>query len=302
MFEGFESFAITTQTTPEVVIHGLKRNNPTTQLPPLLLLHGFPQSHHIWHRVIQTQKIFDKYTIILLDLRGYGQSSKPADISAYAKSTMARDCAVVMEHLGCVKFLICAHDRGARVAHKLCVDYPERVQKAIFLDICPTLAMYKNTNFDFAKAYFHWFFLIQKAPLPETLISAAPRKFAELFMGGRQPDGLRIFEESCFDYYVSVLSQPDAVHAMCQDYRASSTLDLEEAEADLATGKRIQCPTMVLWGKNGVIEKCFDALEEWRNVIAEGIELHGHAVEDCGHYIPEQSPGTVVEAISKFLQ
>ncbi|KAK0388743.1 hypothetical protein NLU13_4986 [Sarocladium strictum] len=301
MFNGFEPFAVTTQTNPNIVIHGLKRDNPATRLPPLLLLHGFPQSHHIWHRVVQDPEILDKFTIFVLDLRGYGESSKPAHVSAYAKSAMARDCAVVMEQFGHVKFFVCAHDRGARVTHKLCVDYPDRVQRAILLDICPTLAMYTKTDFDFAKAYFHWFFLIQEAPLPETLISGKPREFAQLFMGGRQPDGLDIFDKSCFDYYVSVLSRPEAVQAMCQDYRASSTLDLEEAKQDLASDRRIRCPLMVLWGKNGVIEKSFDALEEWRAVMADGAVLNGYPVEDCGHYIPEQSPGKVTQAILDFF-
>ena len=212
---------------------------------------------------------------------------------------MAKDCAHVMQELGFSSYFICAHDRGARVAHKLLVDYPDRVKKAIFLDICPTLAMYSKTDLEFAKAYFHWFFLIQPAPLPETLISQNPRRFAELFMGGRHA-GLGVFEKECWEEYVSVLEREEAVHAMCDDYRASESLDLEEAREDLSSGKRIKCPIRVLWGKFGVIEKCFDALAEWRSVAESGVDVSGHGVS-CGHYIPEEAPDTVVENIKEFF-
>ncbi|KAJ9157922.1 Fluoroacetate dehalogenase [Pleurostoma richardsiae] len=298
MFEGFDAFTITTQREPLIFISGLKSGGSFSPLPPLLLLHGFPQNHRIWHRV--APQLTGKYTVVILDLRGYGESSKPGDLSAYAKSAMARDCAVVMEQLGFKSFYVCAHDRGARVTHKLCVDFPERVRKAIILDICPTLAMYTSTDFEFAKAYFHWFFLIQKEPLPETLISGSPRRFAELFMGGRQPRGLQIFDQESFASYVKVLEDPVAVHAMCQDYRASATLDLDEARDDLNNGKLVRCPLRVLWGKHGVIEKCFDAMKEWRAVTEEGINVDGHSL-DSGHYIPEQVPDDVMFNILEFL-
>ncbi|KAL1874747.1 hypothetical protein VTK73DRAFT_224 [Phialemonium thermophilum] len=301
LFPGFEPFTVTTQQEPLVTISGLRSGDSSSSaLPPLLLLHGFPQSHHIWHRV--AAGLVDKFTIVIADLRGYGDSSKPGhDVAQYAKSAMARDCVAVMKHFGFTdSFFVCAHDRGARVAHKLCVDFPQLVRKAIFLDICPTLAMYTTTDFEFARSYFHWFFLIQKEPLPETLISAAPRRFAELFMGGRQADGLRIFEEECFEYYVKVLSDPAAVHSMCQDYRASATLDLDEARKDLAEGRLVRCPLRVLWGRHGVIEKRFDALKEWRAVTAEGVPVDGHAVES-GHYVPEHVPNDVIANITEFF-
>ncbi|KAK2012019.1 alpha/beta-hydrolase [Colletotrichum eremochloae] len=300
MFEGFQSFTVTTQASPEVTIYGIKSGDSSSALPPLLLLHGFPQSHHMWHRV--AEQLVEQYTVILIDIRGYGKSSKPDDVASYAKSAMARDCVSVMDDLGYVNkpFFVCAHDRGARVAHKLCVDFPDRVRKAIFLDICPTLVMYKTTNFEFAKAYFHWFFLIQQEPLPENLINASPRPFLELFMGGRQPKALEIFDKDNFEYYASVMEQPAAVHSMCNDYRASATLDLEEAEADLKAGKLIQSPLMVLWGKHGVIEKCFEAIKEWQKVTSKDVLVKGSSV-DSGHYIPEQAPGDVVKAITEFL-
>ncbi|OAL40661.1 hypothetical protein AYO20_00397 [Fonsecaea nubica] len=298
MFEGFETFDITTQTTPEVRIHGVQSKGGGRNLPPLLLLHGFPQTHHIWDAV--SNRLRSKFDIVALDLRGYGESSSPSDLSNYAKSAMARDCVKVMETLGFDSFFICAHDRGARVAHKLCVDFPDRVRRAIFLDICPTLAMYTSTNFEFARSYFHWFFLIQKEPLPETLISQNPRRFAELFMGGRQTSGLDIFQPECFDRYVRNLGDPAIVHAMCQDYRASASLDMDEAREDVENNRLIQCPLTVLWGRHGVIEKCFDAVSEWKRVTAANVPVEGHSI-DSGHYIPEQAPDEVVMAIETFF-
>jgi pimeloyl-ACP methyl ester carboxylesterase len=300
MFDNFESFAITTTSNPDVTINGLKSGDASSSKPALLLLHGFPQTLHIWHRV--TPRILDKYTLVLIDIRGYGKSSKPEDVSAYAKSAMARDCIDVMDALGHTDpFFVCAHDRGARVAHKLAVDYPDRVRKLILLDICPTLAMYAKTDFDFAKAYFHWFFLIQKEPLPETLINAKPRELAEMFMGGRQGDGLSIFEPECFELYAKNLEDPATVHAMCNDYRAGATLDLDEARDDLKNGRKIRSPLLVLWGAHGVIEKCFDAIQEWKDVTEDGVSVEGRSVES-GHYIPEQNPDEVVSAILQFLK
>lgn len=300
MFDGFEPFRIVTSTDPEVTIAGI-RSTGNKDLPALLLLHGFPQTHHIWHRV--APQLTGSYNIVLPDLRGYGASSKPRDdVSKYAKSAMARDCIAVMDGLGLgdAPFLVCAHDRGARVAHKLCVDHPDRVRKAIFLDICPTLAMYEATNLELAKSYFHWFFLIQRSPLPETLILGSPRQLAEMFMGGRQSDGTAIFAPEAFEVYVGGLSDPDTVHGMCQDYRASVTLDMEEQRRDLKEGRHIKSPLRVLWGKVGVIEKAFDALAEWRKVTDKGVSVDGHVV-DSGHYIPEQAPDVVVAEIRDFL-
>ncbi|KAG9252634.1 Alpha/Beta hydrolase protein [Emericellopsis atlantica] len=299
LFPGFTPFSLQTSRDPPITIHGLQSGSSSTNLPPLLLVHGFPQSYHIWHRI--APKLTEEFNVVLIDIRGYGASSKPADVACYAKSAMARDCIQVMDQLGYTgHFSVCAHDRGARVTHKLCVDYPDRVKAAILLDICPTLAMYTATDFDFAKAYFHWFFLIQQEPLPETLISASPRAFANMFMGGRQTDGLRIFDEECFEYYQSVMEKPEAIHSMCQDYRASATLDLNEAREDIKLGRLIRNPLLVLWGKHGVIEKCFDAVKEWQAVAAEGVTVRGHAVES-GHYIPEQTPDEVLKAIREFL-
>lgn len=300
MFESFKPFEITTQEGPEnVIIRGIKSDNGANSLPPLLLLHGFPQSRHIWHRV--APHLITKYNVIIPDLRGYGESSKPRSISAYAKSAMARDCIAVMDSLGFTSsFFVCAHDRGARVTHKLCVDYPDRVRKAVLLDICPTLAMYSVKDPEFARSYFHWFFLIQQEPLPETLLLASPRRFAELFMGGRQERGVDIFDKTCFEYYVKNLEDPDTVHAMCQDYRASATIDMEEQQADLSNQRLVRSPLRILWAKYGVMEKCFDTIKEWKAVTETGVEVDGHSLES-GHYIPEMVPDEVVSNILEFL-
>ncbi|KAK8022963.1 alpha beta hydrolase fold protein [Apiospora marii] len=305
MFDGFEPFTITTQTEPRVDIFGLKSGDGSSGKPPLLLLHGFPQTHHIWHRV--APQLTATYTVVLLDLRGYGQSSKPAGVESYAKSAMARDCAEVMTQLGFTspddekkKFFVCAHDRGARVAHKLCVDHPARVRAALFLDICPTLAMYAATSFDFARAYFHWFLLIQPAPLPETMLLADPRRIAEAFLGGRQEAGTSIFAPACWERYVAGLGDEPTVHAMCNDYRAAATVDLDEAREDIGRGRGITCPLKVLWGQHGVIEKCFDAVKEWQSVSSKDVAVEGHSV-DSGHYIPEQIPDVLVSEIKAFF-
>ncbi|OAA57269.1 Epoxide hydrolase-like protein [Cordyceps fumosorosea ARSEF 2679] len=303
MFPGLTPFTVQTETSPGVVsIYGLKTDPPIPSLPTLLLLHGFPQNHRIWSRVAGL--LAGRYNLVIIDLRGYGASSKPSSLAAYAKSAMARDCIAVMDAVlgpdGDRRFSVCAHDRGARVAHKLCVDHPARVQRVMLLDICPTLAMYAQTGLAFATAYFHWFFLIQPAPLPETLVAAKPREFAQRFMGARQAQGAQVFDEAAFESYVGGLADEETLHAMCQDYRASATLDLEEARADIAEGRLIRCPLRVFWGKHGVIEECFDAIKEWRAVTEEGVVVDGHSV-DSGHYIPEQIPDLLASKIIDFF-
>lgn len=294
MFENFESFDIQTSEKPHVTIHGIISKSSG---PPLVLLHGFPQTHHIWHLVCV--KLRTRFTIIVLDLRGYGASSKPSGVDQYAKSVMARDVAVVIERLGYSSYYVCAHDRGARVAHKLLVEYPERVNKAILLDICPTLAMYGKTDMEFAKAYWHWFFLIQKEPLPEMMIGNDPRKFAELFMGGRYAS-LDMWHPEAWEEYVKNLKDRDAVHAMCEDYRASASVDLEEARQDIVENRLINVPLRVLWGKHGVIEQCFEAVDEWKKVAENGVIVDGSSI-DCGHYIPEEAPEIIVKNIIEFF-
>lgn len=213
---------------------------------------------------------------------------------------MAQDCVEVMAKLGHEKFYICAHDRGARVAHKLCVNYPEKVVKAIFLDIAPTLAMYDQTNFAFAKAYWHWFFLIQPSPLPESLMVGNPRGWIEKTMGGRYGVGLDVFDKDAVESYVEQIGDKECAAGMCDDYRAAASVDLDESKEDVEKGRKIRCPLRVLWGKKGVIEAQFDALKEWREVAEEGL-VDGESV-NSGHYIPEEIPDIVLKNIEEFFK
>ena len=296
MFADFRSFDIPTS-TPSVTIHGIQHGSG----PPLLLLHGFPQNLLIWHLV--APKLTSNFTVIALDLRGYGQSSKPPGGEGhrnYGKSAMAQDCVDVMTHLGFEKFHICAHDRGGRVAHQLCVNHPERVEKAMLLDIAPTLAMYEKTNFNYARAYWHWYFLIQPSPLPESLMLGNPRSWIENTMGGRYGVGLDTFDQVAVESYVSQMSDEESVKGMCEDYRASASVDMEEQRKDIQEKRKIKCPLKVLWGKKGIIEAQFDALGEWRKVAEEGL-VSGEAV-DSGHYIPEEVPEILLRQIKEFFQ
>lgn len=266
--------------------------------PPLLLLHGHPQTHLIWHRCVA--QLAEHFTVIATDLRGYGASGKPpSDPShaAYSKRAMAADQVAVMRHFGFERFLVRAHDRGARVAHRMALDHPDAVERLMLLDIAPTLAMYEATDRAFATAYFHWFFLIQPEPLPETLIGANPDVYVDRVMGSRHA-GLTPFAPEALAAYREALRQPGAVHAICEDYRASATIDLDHDRADIECGRKIGCPLRVLWGAEGVIEQCFDALAEWRHVARD---VSGRAVP-CGHYIPEEAPGELIAEMLSFFE
>ncbi|KAH0497407.1 hypothetical protein TgHK011_004710 [Trichoderma gracile] len=297
----FTPFTVQTQSSPPISIHGIQSFGPSPSLPPLLLLHGYPQSHHMWHLV--APQLTSLFSVVIMDIRGYGASSKPAnDTALYAKSHMANDCIAVMDALGFAgkPFYVCGHDRGARIAHKLLVDHPARVLKAILLDICPTLAMYNCTDPEFPKAYFHWYFLIQKSPLPETLISGAPRQVIETFLTGGDLSRLAMFHKDAVDEYVKCMENKDYVHATCQDYRAAATHDLDEQRDDLAKGKLIQAPIRVLLAREGIVSRLFDGHKEWTNVTAEGVPVQVEVV-DSDHYIPEHIPDVVVSHVLDFF-
>ncbi len=265
--------------------------------PALLLLHGHPQSHLIWHRM--ADRLATRFRVVCADLRGYGASSKPAglpDHANYSKRTMAADMLALMRHFGHDRFDVCAHDRGARVTHRLCMDAPDAVGRAVLLDIAPTLAMYEQTSRDFATAYFHWFFLIQPAPLPERLIGADPDAYIDAVMGRRTPQPSP-FPPEVQQAYRAALRGPGAVHAMCEDYRASAGIDLEHDRADRDAQRRCRVPLRVLWGANGIVGRLFDPLREWRRVAEQ---VDGGEVP-CGHYIPEEAPDAVLAAIDGFL-
>lgn len=265
--------------------------------PPLLLLHGHPQTHAIWHRVAPTLR--ERFTVVACDLRGYGDSSKPvgqADHANYSKRAMAADALGVMRALGFETFDVLAHDRGARVAHRLALDYPAAVRRLALLDIAPTLAMYEQTSEAFARAYWHWFFLIQPAPMPERLIEADPAAYVRDVMG-RRSAGLAPFDPRALAEYGRCLALPGAAHGLCEDYRAAATIDLEHDRADRAAGRKLAMPLLVLWGEQGVVGRCFDPLAEWRRV-AENVS--GQAL-GCGHYIAEEAPQLLLAQVLPFF-
>jgi haloacetate dehalogenase len=265
--------------------------------PPLLLLHGHPQTHAIWHRV--APRLAEQFTVVACDLRGYGESSKPhgaPDHANYSKRAMAADMVAVMQSLGFATFRVLAHDRGARVAHRLALDHPQAVERMALLDIAPTLAMYEQTSDAFARAYWHWFFLIQPAPLPERLIEADPAAYVRDVMGKRSA-GLAPFDPRALAEYQRCLALPGAAHGICEDYRAAATIDLEHDQFDRDAENRLALPLMVLWGEQGVVGRCFDPLKEWQRVAAD---VQGGALP-CGHYIAEEAPDTLLERVLPFL-
>ena len=265
--------------------------------PPLLLLHGHPQTRALWHRV--APRLAEHHTLVAADLRGYGDSSKPPgspDHGNYAKRVMAQDHFSLMQTLGFDHFDVLAHDRGARVAHRLAMDHPDTVGRLILLDIAPTLAMYRQTTEAFARSYWHWFFLIQPAPLPERLIEADPAAYVRDVMGSRSA-GLAPFEPGALAEYQRCIALPGAAHGLCEDYRASAGIDLEHDHSDLEAGRLLQTPLLVLWGEQGVVHRCFRPLEEWRQVARQ---VEGEALP-CGHYIAEEDPEGLLARAIPFL-
>jgi haloacetate dehalogenase len=264
---------------------------------PLLLLHGHPQTHVIWHRI--APRLVKDFFIVAPDLRGYGDSGKPPvtpDHAHYSKRAMAADQVAVMKALGYEHFLVVGHDRGARVAHRLALDHSLTVEKMVLLDVAPTLAMYEQTTMEFARAYWHWFFMIQPAPFPETLLGADPEFFIRKHMS-RGPQGAAIFDPAAFAEYVRCAKLPGTIPAFCEDYRASAGIDLDHDRADRAAGRQVECPLRVFWGQAGTIEKCFKPMEIWRE-YAKNVE--GRAVP-CGHYIPEEQPELLADELLKFF-
>lgn len=263
--------------------------------PPLLLLHGYPETHAMWHQL--APRLASEYSVVCPDLRGYGDSSKPKglpDHSNYSKRAMAGDMVEAMEKLGFARFHVVGHDRGARVAHRLARDHGKRVMTLAVLDISPTLKMYESTDMAFARAYYHWFFLIQKPPLPERLLAGQVPAYI-LGRIGRGTGSLKHFDRRAIAEYVRAFQDPRTVHATCEDYRASAGIDLEHDRRD--RNRKLKMPLLVLWGKKGVIQAMFDPLNDWREVASN---VSGKAL-DCGHFLPEEAPDAVLRELRRFL-
>jgi len=264
--------------------------------PPLLLLHGYPQTHVMWHRI--APHLAERFTVVCSDLRGYGDSAKPdgGERSVnYSKRAMAADQVELMRAQGFAHFRLVGHDRGARVSHRLCLDHPDAVERVALLDISPTRIMYERADTAFATAYYHWFFLIQPFDLPERLIGADPIYYLRRKLAGWGSAGLSIFDPRALAEYERCFSDPATVHATCEDYRAAAGIDLEHDAADAHA--RIVCPLLVLWGEKGVVNRLFDPIADWRAVATD---VRGRSLPS-GHYLAEEAPEETLAELVAFL-
>ncbi len=289
MFEAFEKSVAQLE---DISINFVKGGSG----PPLLLLHGYPQTHVIWHKIAPA--LAKHFTVVASDLRGYGDSSKPnttTDHAPYSKRASAKDQVQLMTSLGFEQFYLVGHDRGGRVGHRLALDFPDKVLKIAVLDIAPTYHMYKSTDMQFATGYYHWFFLIQPFDLPERLIGADPAFYMERKVGqwGRNSNA---FTKEAYAEYIRCFT-PETIHASCEDYRASATIDIEHDQEDINKGKKIQCPLLALWGQKGLVGNKYHVIEEWKK-WADDVQGRGLP---CGHYLPEEAPEETLKALLEFL-
>jgi haloacetate dehalogenase len=264
---------------------------------PVLLLHGFPQTHLMWHKI--APRLAREFTVVAADLRGYGGSSKPgttADHEPYSKRAMARDMVAVMERLGFDRFSVVGHDRGGRVAYRLALDHPMHVERLAVLDIVPVSEAFRRADMAFVLSFWPWSLLSQPSPLPERLVGAAPEAVLEAVL-----DGWSVVEGAFPDEvraeYRRALADPATIHAICEEYRAAATLDFEHDEADHREGRRIGCPVLVLWSGHGALQKWYDTLAIWRGWADR---VQGRPL-DCGHFLPEEAPDETYSALRAFL-
>ncbi len=261
---------------------------------PILLLHGYPQTKLMWRKIIPL--LSKHYTVIASDLRGYGDSDKPvskANHSTYSKRQMAKDQMLLMKKLGYSQFFCIGHDRGARVFHRAALDYPKMVKKLVLIDIVPTPHIYKNLNKNISESFFHWFLLSRKKPLPENLINNNKEYYIKSMLG-RLGNTKQFLEKEIVDTYIKKFSKK-SIFATCEDYRAGSSIDLIHHEKD---SKKIDCPTLILWGKNSLVGKNFEPLGVWKRYVKN---LSGKALSG-GHYLPEEKPNQVASQILNFLE
>jgi haloacetate dehalogenase len=271
---------------------------------PLLLLHGYPQTHLMWSKT--AHRLAEHFTVVMSDLRGYGDSDKPQSDpqhETYSFRAMADDQASLMESLGYRQFAVAGHDRGARVTHRMCLDHPERVTQAAVLDIAPTLTMYERTDMPFAMGYYEWFLLPQPEPFPERLIGADPKFYLQYELLGwsqnKEAEIASIFDPDCLAEYERCFCDPLTIHTTCEDYRAAASIDLAHDRDDREAGKKIKCPLLVLWGDANRVLQAYDMLDVWRKVSDNSVEGH---VLPCGHYLPEEVPQEVIEAFQAFFK
>jgi haloacetate dehalogenase len=264
--------------------------------PPVLLLHGYPQTHAMWHKV--APQLARDFTVVCADLRGYGDSSKPKGVPGhanYSKRAVALDMVEVMEALGFVKFHLVGHDRGGRVAHRMARDHGRRVQTLTVLDISPTLKVFESVRMPLAKAFYHWFFLIQEAPLPERLLQGN-ESFYVLGRLGRGASKLKHFDKRAVAEYVRCFKDLRTIHASCEDYRAAATIDLVHDRRD--RGRKLAMPVLALWARQSPVGALFDCLADWREVASD---VRGRALQ-CGHFIPEEKPKELLAELRRFLR
>jgi haloacetate dehalogenase len=266
--------------------------------PPVLLVHGYPQTHVCWHKVAP-KLVKAGFTVVASDLRGYGDSDKPVSSEnheTYSKRAMAADQVEMMSQLGFERFCLAGHDRGARVSHRLCLDHPDSVDRLAVLDIAPTATMYAQTDREFASVYYHWFFLIQNAPLPEKLIGADPEFYLRNKLAGFGEDNSSAFTEAAVAEYVRCFSDPACIAATCEDYRAAATIDLVHDEADKE--KKLEMPVLALWGDKGLVGRLYDVPLTWRE---KAVEVEGMPLP-CAHFLPEEVPDETANALIRFFK
>jgi haloacetate dehalogenase len=287
-----DSFAYQDIDTGEVRIHCAVAGDG----PPLLLLHGYPQTHLIWHRVAPL--LASEFTVVLADLRGYGDSDKPAPTAGepeYTKRAMAADQVSLMRQLGIDRFGVVGHDRGGRVAHRMALDTPSAVERLAVLDIVPTRYTFEHVDAAFGLGYFHWFFLADGNGIPERLLAAEPEFWIRSRMNSRHSGGAA-FDPAAVDEYVRCFSDPAAIAASCADYRAAANADLVHDNAD--AGRLLECPLMVLWGEHSLVGRMYDPIEVWRGY---GADVTGRALPS-DHYVPEEQPELVAAAVREFFR
>ncbi|MDA0764706.1 MAG: alpha/beta hydrolase [Proteobacteria bacterium] len=289
----FSDFELSTINTKRGVI----RYRKAGQGPVLLMLHGNPQTHAMWHKV--APELVNQYTVICPDIPGYGKSFKPVisnNHSTYSKVNMALDIINFMELLGFDKFQIVAHDRGARIAHRIALDFPEKVIKMILLDIIPTIEHFERTNMEFAMGYYHWFWLAQRSPIPESVINKAPEEWFFAHTSREEKDK-NFFDPIALNDYLDCVKNPETIKAICEDYRAAATIDLIDDKKSRDNNIKIKAPTLVLWGNKGKLEQWYEPLSIWQNYCSS--DLRGNAI-NSGHYLAEENPDEIIKNIKLF--